>query len=390
MEQLTKLDNQCVVPPDVSFPYRPTDVDIMNVTLGHPLKRKPLTTIVHNYTFWADLIFQPESRERGMLLIVEGTSRWCWCWPFKNKTAEHIADIIRKFIEFIDERITCLVTDGGNEWAGIPPLTEKYGFVWKRKNVALTGHGAMARLDRTVRTLRYYMEMIWLASNMKENEWYRLFKMAVWVHNNSSHTFSNLPPQTLIAAPGEMGRMRKWQYLRRVWNYGDFLPYLRIKWNREKGKYPVALPDEKFYVEVNKEIPRQRFRYKRFIKAPDRHLYNTTPRDLRYVVGNKFLLHGEQMNTEREPDERGAQEVMKITDIVDDDEDEEPTIVEMNVPYRPIRWKGLWDKNSDKLYALDQLLPATEYEKEDKAVFNAKMTKYARLWNGAKEALELK
>ena len=214
--------------------------------------------------------------------------------------------------------------------------------------------------------------------------------MAVWVHNNSSHTFSNLPPQTLIAAPGEMGRMRKWQYLRRVWNYGDFLPYLRIKWNREKGKYPVALPDEKFYVEVNKEIPRQRFRYKRFIKAPDRHLYNTTPRDLRYVVGNKFLLHGEQMNTEREPDERGAQEVMKITDIVDDEEDDEPTIVEMNVPYRPIRWKGLWDKNSDKWYALDQLLPATEYEKEDKAVFNAKMTKYARLWNGAKEALELK
>ena len=57
----------------------------------------------------------------------------------------------------IDERITCLVTDAGKEWQGIPPLTEEYGFVWKRKNVTLTGHGAMARLDRTVRTLRYYM-----------------------------------------------------------------------------------------------------------------------------------------------------------------------------------------------------------------------------------------
>ena len=37
-----------------------------------PLKRKPFPTIAHNYTFWADLIFAPKSRERGMLLIVEG------------------------------------------------------------------------------------------------------------------------------------------------------------------------------------------------------------------------------------------------------------------------------------------------------------------------------
>ena len=169
LKQLTKLDNyeDADVPPDVRYPYRGA-VD-NNIVLANPLKRPPLPTIAHNYTFWADLIFQPESRERGMLLIVEGTSRWCWCWPFFNKSAEHIAGIIRKFIEFIDERITCLVTDGGNEWAAIPPLTEKYGFVWKRKNVALTGHGAMARLDRTVRTLRYYMEMLWLASGRKEN-----------------------------------------------------------------------------------------------------------------------------------------------------------------------------------------------------------------------------
>ena len=224
--QLTELDNHRVVPPDVSFPYRPADADVMNVTLGHPLKRKPLTTIAHNYTFWADLIFQPESRERGMLLIVEGTSRWCWCWPFFNKSAEHIADIIRKFIEFIDERITCLVTDGGKEWQNIPPLTEEYGFVWKRKNVALTGHGAMARLDRTVRTLRYYMEMLWLASEARENNWYKLFQMAVWVHNNSTHRFSEIPPQTLITLPGQMGKMRKWQYLKNVWNYGYFQPYI--------------------------------------------------------------------------------------------------------------------------------------------------------------------
>ena len=89
-----------------------------------------------------------------MVLSVEGTSRWCWCHPFKNKSAGHIASVVEKFVKAIDERITCLVTDAGKEWQSVPPLTEEYGFVWKRKNVTLTGHGAMARLDRTVRTLR--------------------------------------------------------------------------------------------------------------------------------------------------------------------------------------------------------------------------------------------
>ena len=48
--------------------------------------------------------------------------------------------MVEKFVKAIDERITCLVTDAGKEWQGIPQLTEEYGFVWKRKNVTLTGH----------------------------------------------------------------------------------------------------------------------------------------------------------------------------------------------------------------------------------------------------------
>ena len=70
--------------------------------------------------------------------------------------------MVEKFVKAIDERIACLVTDAGKEWQSIPPLTEEYGFVWKRKNVTLTGHGAMARLDRTVRILRWYMFLICL------------------------------------------------------------------------------------------------------------------------------------------------------------------------------------------------------------------------------------
>ena len=42
------------------------------------------------------------------------------------------------------------------------PVTQLSSFVWKRKNVTLTGHGAMVRLDGTVKTLRWYMFLIWL------------------------------------------------------------------------------------------------------------------------------------------------------------------------------------------------------------------------------------
>ena len=35
-------------------------------------KKHSFPTIAHNYTFWADLIFEPKSRTRGMVLSVEG------------------------------------------------------------------------------------------------------------------------------------------------------------------------------------------------------------------------------------------------------------------------------------------------------------------------------
>ena len=100
--------------------------------------------------------------------------------------------------------------------------------------------------------------------------------------------------------------------LRKVWNCGDFLPYLRIKLDEKKGQVPVGLPDEKYFVELNKGKPDERFRYLKMMKAPDRHLYNLEPRKLRYIVGNKFILNGDQINTEREPDEKGETEVMAI------------------------------------------------------------------------------
>ena len=54
--------------------------------------------------------------------------------------------------------------------------------------------------------------------------------------------------------------------------------------------------DEKCLVEVNRNSPQERYRYEKFIKGSDRHLFSTRPRDLQYVVGNKFILRGNNVN----------------------------------------------------------------------------------------------
>lgn len=243
-----------------------------------PVKRRYFPTIAPNYAYWADLIFEPGSRERGMVLIVEGTSRYCWCQPFPNKKSETIKNIIKDFIKIAAGRITSLVTDAGNEWAKIPLLSAQYGFAWYRKNVAVTGHGAMARLDRTVRTLRYFMQVIDFLKAGKWN-WYECFTKAVEIFNKEPHSFSNIPPGKLIARPQDMHMTRLQDY--QTWpNYADLMPYILDK-------------DAEYYPEIDPENHMKRFRYYTFMKGMDRHVYDRIPRKIAYVIGNKFLLEGD-------------------------------------------------------------------------------------------------
>ena len=44
-----------------------------------------------------------------------------------------------------------------------------------------------------------------------------------------------------------------------------------------------------------------------------------------------------------------------------------------------IRWLGLTDKNSDKLYAPKQLLPQSDYDAGDKEIFERHVSKYRKL-----------
>ena len=245
----------------------------------HYTKRKPLPIMAHNYNFWADLIFAPGSRTEGMVLFVEGTSRWCMCYPFRNKSAQEIAGITDQFINDIDRRITSLITDAGTEWNGIPHLAKKYAFSWRRKNTALVGHGGMARLDRTVRTLRLYIDYL---SNVVDNPltWREMFERAVEIFNSESHTFSKpYTPSFVLKYPNLMHQirindyMKGWQNYRYIWPYAD-----------------PANKDAEYYVEVDKTDPTKRFKYMTFEKGRDRHVYSKIPRKIDFVIGNKFLL----------------------------------------------------------------------------------------------------
>ena len=67
--ELTELDHYEVEQPGVKYAYKTSSKH--DFVEAKPLKRKPFPTIAHNYTFWADLIFEPKSRTRGMVLFVE-------------------------------------------------------------------------------------------------------------------------------------------------------------------------------------------------------------------------------------------------------------------------------------------------------------------------------
>ena len=53
-----------------------------------------------------------------------------------------------------------------------------------------------------------------------------------------------------------------------------------------------------------------------------------------------------------------------------------------------MRWKGLWDKNSDNLYSLDQLLPVEEFAFSQCERYDDRVRKYKKKLDGAREAVK--
>ena len=62
-------------------------------------------------------------------------------------------------------------------------------------------------------------------------------------------------------------------------------------------------------------------------------------------------------------------------------------VMQMKRPIHEIKWKGLWDKNSDKLYAPAQLLPQ-EIQRKDKGEFEAKMRRFGDLYERPKKIMK--
>ena len=204
----------------------------------------------------------------------------------------------------IDERITCFVTDAGKDWQGYSTTHRGVWICVEEENVTLTGHGAMARLDRTVRTLRWYMFLIWLYKGRELTNWYKLFSLAVRHFNTVPHQFSPIPPKHLVRHPYSMHCVKRDECIKGYRKYKYFDPYFTVGidlLNGKRTRRPMPTHNT-FYVEVDKDKPEQRYKHRAFEKGADRHLFKAGSRRVRYVVGNKFILDGDAVeNTANEP-----------------------------------------------------------------------------------------
>ena len=70
---------------------------------------------------------------------------------------------------------------------------------------------------------------------------------------------------------------------------------------------------------------------------------------------------------------------LKIDNLMEDGREH---LYKRKKPVNDIRWNGLTDKNSDKLYAPKQLLSQSDYDARDKEIFERCMAKYWKLLDG--------
>ena len=89
--------------------------------------------------------------------------------------------------------------------------------------------------------------------------------------------------------------------------------------NKEKGLYAESVELCRHETLLHKRRHGKRYRYERFIKRANRYLGDMTLMELRYVVGNKFFLQGNEINSERKLDERGEPERRRLLTQVDDE-----------------------------------------------------------------------
>ena len=96
--------------------------------------------------------------------------------------------------------------------------------------------------------------------------------------------------------------------MKKFHHYIDMSPYYKVAKIFDKGIRPYTHPGEYFLVEVDKGNADLRYRYRRFEKGADRHKYDKALRQIRYIIGNKFILEGDEVNLERDQMKREKKE----------------------------------------------------------------------------------
>ena len=77
--------------------------------------------------------------------------------------------------------------------------------------------------------------------------------------------------------------------MKKLGNYKDMSPYYNIQLVDNVGPRPFGFPTERYYVEIDKENPKQRYKYRRFEKGADRH-FLTQNQGNKVCGRNKFIL----------------------------------------------------------------------------------------------------
>ena len=126
------------------------------------------------------------------------------------------------------------------------------------------------------------------------------------------------------------------------------------------------------------------------------HLWKNLPQEVHKEtndVHSKVCIWRRWNNSNNEPDEQGGERKDWIALVTHDPADRqadrrwEGTIIQKKAPVRDIRWKGLYDKNSDKLYAPKQLLPQSDYEAGHRKYLRGASQNTGNCWVGRKKEI---
>ena len=110
----------------------------------------------------------------------------------------------------------------------------------------------------------------------------------------------------------------------------------------------------------------------------------------------KFILEGDEVNPNNEPDEKGDERKVWNTAVVHVPENRQTdgrwkgTIVQEKGLVKEIKWAGLYDKNSDIQYAPRQLVPKSYYEQHFERREDNRTIKFRKMLDGAKKNLIFK